>query len=69
MNLTNLPKPPAAAGEFARWVDPDTGEEYVLVPAEQFQKLKAVADGVSRRADWDDPALDVYEQYRERPIR
>ena len=67
MNLTNLPKPPATAGEFARWVDPESGREYVLVPAEQFEKLKAVVDGVTRRAGWDDPALDIYEQYRKHP--
>ena len=66
MNLTNLPKPPTTPGEFTRWVDPETGQEYVLVPAEQYQKFKAVIDGISRRAGWDDPALDVYEQYRKR---
>lgn len=67
MNQTDLPKPPAANDEFRHWVDPDTGQEYVLVPADQFQKIKAVIDGVTRRASWDDPALDAYEQYRKRP--
>jgi len=34
------------------------------VPAEHFKKLKAIIDGLTRRAGWDDPALDVYELYR-----
>jgi hypothetical protein len=67
MNAINRPKPDSPAGEFARWVDPDTGQEFVLVPSEPFQKLKAIVDGVTRRAGWDDPALDLYEQYR-KPI-
>jgi hypothetical protein len=67
MNLTDLPEPAQTDGEFRRWVDPETGQEYVLVPAEQFQKFKAVVDSATRRADWNDPALDVYEQYRKRP--
>lgn len=67
MNPANTPHSPVASEEFRRWVDPDTGDEYVLVPVEQFQKLKAVVNGATRRADWDDPALDVYEQYRKRP--
>jgi hypothetical protein len=46
--------------------DPETGQEYVLVPAEQYEKLRAVVDGITRRAGWDDPALDVYEQYRKK---
>lgn len=64
MNRTDEHSAPSAPSEFPRWVDPETGQEYVLVPAEQFQKLKAVVDGVAHRAGWDDPALDVYEQYR-----
>jgi hypothetical protein len=66
MNLTDPPKSPPATGEFARWVDPETGQEYVLVPAEQFQKLRSVVDGIARRAGWDDPALDDYERFRKR---
>ena len=66
MTLIDHPKTPTAGDEFRRWVDPETGQEYVLVPADQFQKLKTVVDAVTRRADWDDPALDVYEQYRKR---
>ncbi len=45
-------------------VDPQTKQAYVLVPAEVYARLRAVVDGVSRRAGWDDPALDDYERYR-----
>jgi hypothetical protein len=28
--------------------------------------MRAIIDGATRRAGWDDPALDAYEQNRER---
>jgi hypothetical protein len=65
MNATEKPKP--ASGKFAHWTGPETGQEHVLVPAEHFQKLQAVIDGVIRRASWVDPAMDVYEQLRKKP--
>jgi hypothetical protein len=65
MNATEKPKP--ASGEFAHWTDPETGQEYVLVPTEHFRKLQAIIDGVTRRAGWDDPAMDEYEQLRKKP--
>jgi hypothetical protein len=45
-------------------VDPDTKQEYVLVRADDYARLRAIADGIAKRAGWDDPALDVYESYR-----
>ena len=53
-----------SADGFARWVDPQSGEEFVLVPAEQFSKLQAIVEGITRRTGWDDPTLNAYEQYR-----
>jgi hypothetical protein len=64
MNLADEERPKSRTDEFGRWTDPATGQEFVLVPAEHFQKLKAIIDGLTRRAGWDDPALDVYELYR-----
>ncbi len=46
--------------------DPDTRTEYVLVRADEYAKLRAVVDGMTRRAGWDDPGLDEYERYRKR---
>ena len=66
MNQADQPNIESTTGEFTRWVDPATGQEFVLVPTEQYRKLKAVVDGITRRAGWDDPALDVYEQFRKR---
>jgi hypothetical protein len=48
-------------------VDPETKETYVLVRADVYARFRAVADGVARRAGWDDPALDEYERYRKKP--
>jgi hypothetical protein len=44
--------------------DPESGTEYVLVRADVYARLRAVVDGVTRRAGWGDPALDDYERYR-----
>jgi hypothetical protein len=48
-------------------VDPATNVAYVLVRADVYARLRAVADGVAKRAGWDDPALDAYESYRKAP--
>jgi hypothetical protein len=44
--------------------DPKTNETYVLVRADVYERMRAVIDGHTRRAGWDDPELDVYERYR-----
>lgn len=48
-------------------VDPETKQTYVLIRADVYAQLRAVVDGITRRAGWDDPALDAYEQYRKQP--
>ena len=48
----------------ARVRDPQTNEAYVLVRADLYERMRKIVDGTTRRAGWDDPALDVYEQYR-----
>jgi hypothetical protein len=67
MNLTDDQRRDLDEGKLVRWTDPESGQEYVLVPREQFEKMRKVIDGVTQRAGWDDPQLDVYEQYRKRP--
>jgi hypothetical protein len=44
--------------------DPQTNETYVLVRADVYERMRAIIDDVTRRAGWDDPELDAYEQYR-----
>jgi hypothetical protein len=44
--------------------DPGTGETYVLLREEVYERLRKVVDGFTRGAGWDDPELDAYEQYR-----
>jgi len=55
--------------------DPRTNRAYVLVAAEQYERLKDLLDpgpltaderrvivqGVWRRANWDDPRMDAYD--------
>jgi hypothetical protein len=44
-------------------VDPETKETYVLLRADVYARLRAIVDGATKRAGWDDPALDAYERY------
>jgi hypothetical protein len=57
----------APGDELVRLVDPRTNQTYVLVKEEVFARMRQVVDGFARSAGWDDPELDVYEQYRDRP--
>jgi hypothetical protein len=43
-----------------------TDETYVLVRADVYERMRAIVDGMTKRAGWDDPKLDAYEQYRKR---
>ena len=57
-------------------MDPDTQSRYVLVPAETYDRLRALLtddefhieeayalmDQVAAQEGWNDPALDIYEQ-------
>jgi hypothetical protein len=46
--------------------DPETNETYILVRSDVYERMRAIIDGVTRRAGWDDPQLDAYEQYRKK---
>jgi hypothetical protein len=46
--------------------DTETDETYVLVRADVYERMRAIIDGISRRAGWDDPAMDEYEIYRKK---
>jgi hypothetical protein len=65
IELTEQQRTLAEAGTTPPTVtDPATGTEYVLVRADVYAKLRAVVDGVTKRAGWDDPTLNDYERYR-----
>jgi hypothetical protein len=51
---------------LVRIVDARTGDEYVVVRAEFFEKMQKLVAGFTRSAGWDDPRLDVYEEYRDK---
>ena len=46
-------------------INPRTGERYVLIRQEIYDKLSKIIGGPNRRG-WDDPELDVYEKYRKK---
>jgi hypothetical protein len=54
-------------GELAKFRDPRTDQTYVLVRADVFERMRAIIDGATKRAGWDDPVLDAYEKYRKTP--
>ena len=47
------------------FVDPRSGQEYFLIRRQTYQKMQGILRPFNR--GWDDPALDVYEQYRKKP--
>ncbi len=69
-----------AGGNVLDVSDPDSGQRYVIVKADIYERLKQLlyddkdltpdeqlrllADS-GRRAGWDDPAMDVYDSYDE----
>ena len=58
-------------------IHPRTQQVYLLVPREQFERLRPLLEGdqlspaeqrrlladAGRRAGWDDPAMDAYDDY------
>ncbi len=46
-------------------LNPETQEEFVLVPKGLYERMCRIVNGPNRRG-WDDPELDVYEQYRKK---
>ena len=64
--LTDEQRQALRAEELPRLVDPETQQAYVLIRADVFERMRAVIDGISRRAGWEDPKLDEYERYRKK---
>jgi hypothetical protein len=64
----------AMPGATVELLDEQTHRSYVLVPAEEFQRLKTVAEDdlgetyaaqveSAMRAGWNDPSMDEYNDY------
>jgi hypothetical protein len=79
MQLTSEQLKAVERGEPLRFSSPDTNSEFVVLRADLFDRIEALfADdefdprlgyAAFRKAageEWDDPALDVYEQYRKK---
>ncbi len=67
-------------GHEVRVADPETGQQYVILPVEVYDRLKRLLYDDSdwtpeeqlrllaesgKRAGWDDPDMDVYDNYDE----
>lgn len=46
-------------------VDPHSGQKYRLVRQDLYEQMCGLVKPYDEA--WDDPALDVYEEYRKRP--
>jgi hypothetical protein len=66
IDLTDEQRQELEKPDTARLRDPKTNETYVLVRADLYERMRAIIDGYTRRAGWDDPKLDVYESYRKK---
>ena len=42
--------------------DPKTNEVYVLLRKDVYERVRSIIQEVNERADWDDPAFDVYDR-------
>ena len=42
--------------------DPKTNEVYVLLRKDVYDRVRRIVGAVNERADWDDPAFDVYDR-------
>ncbi len=45
-----------------RVVNPRTQETFVLLRQEVYERVRQIIADVNERADWDDPAFDVYDR-------
>jgi hypothetical protein len=66
IELTQQQRQELDGPEPARARDPQTDQTYVLVRADVYEKMRAIIDGYTRRAGWDDPKMDDYEVYRKK---
>ena len=76
MNLSSEQMVAVRMGESVPFSDPDLGVDCILVRADVFQSLAYddrpltekerdfLLRQFGRRAGWDDPELDVYEEFR-----
>jgi hypothetical protein len=81
VTLTNDQREALERGQALRVTDSETQMDYVLIRADVFDGVRVLVDdrplsqeeklaaikAAGLRAGWDDPALDVYEQYRKNP--
>jgi hypothetical protein len=42
--------------------DPVTNKIYVLLAKENYDRVRSIVQNVNERADWDDPAFDIYDK-------
>ncbi len=78
MNLTAQQLESVQHGEPLRFVDPHLRQEFVVVRADVFDRVRLLFDDSdmnpnealpliwqSMKEDWEDPSMDVYDNYPE----
>jgi hypothetical protein len=63
MHLTPEQIEAVRKGETVRLED----GEFVVLRTDVYERLRAIVDGFARRAGWDDPEMDVYDQLYGKP--
>jgi hypothetical protein len=64
IELTHEQAQAVEQGEPPVLLNPATGEAFVLIRKEIYDKMRRLMAPLDR--GWDGPALDVYEQYRKK---
>lgn len=80
MNLTTQQLESVKQGEPLRFTDAHVGQEFVVLRADVFDRVKLLFDDddfdcrealpmvwQAMKEDWEDPAMDVYDQDPEQP--
>jgi hypothetical protein len=62
VELTDKQRQELEGPEPARARDRLTKTTYVLIRAEVYEQVRAIIADINERADWNDPAFDVYDK-------
>jgi len=80
VNLTPQQLDSIKHGQPLRFVDPESGDEFVVIRADVFDRVKLMIDDSdldsaetlplvwqTMKEDWEDPSMDVYDHDPETP--
>jgi hypothetical protein len=62
IDLTEQQRSELAKQQPVELRDPKTNEVYILLRKDVYDRVRAIVREINERADWDDPAFDIYDQ-------